>query len=176
LLKALARLEVAWVLIGNGPDREDLLAQARAAGFEEQLHWIPSVPHGEIANYYQKADIFAIATHYEGFCIPIIEAMAAGIPVVASRVDPIPEILNGAGITVENTPEAFHQAIDQLLKDPDLLRDLSRRGRERARDFDSHRWDAREASVYGELIGLSVPRVPEAVAARTDQRGEDDSA
>jgi len=59
--------------------------------------FLRSVPHNRIQDYYSSSSIFAIATHYEGFCMPVIEAMACGIPVIASRIPPIEEVLGDAG-------------------------------------------------------------------------------
>ena len=57
------------------------------------VYYEPQVPNSEIQTYYQQADIFSMATHCEGFCIPVLGAMAAGLPVVASSTAPIPEVL-----------------------------------------------------------------------------------
>lgn len=103
LLKAIVGLDVDLTIIGNGPLGPSLKALAAQLGVAERVRFIPAVPHQEIQKYYAEADLFAIATHYEGFCIPVLEAMATGLPVVASAVPAIQRFSMGPG-TPWSTP------------------------------------------------------------------------
>ena len=136
LIRAVQGLDIKLVLIGDGFKRQFLEQVVQQLDMAEQVQFIKSVPNSEIPRYYREADIFAIATHYEGFCIPVLEAMASGLPVVASRIGPIEEVLGGTGVLVENRPEAFATALVKLGKDPLLRRELGERARSRALELD----------------------------------------
>ncbi len=84
---------------------------------------------------YSQADIFVLPTLREAFGIAYIEAMAAGLPVIGSRISAVPEIVTeNAGFLVEpNDPHALADRIEQLLDDPQLRRRLGDNGRARAR-------------------------------------------
>ena len=99
-----------------------------------------------------NADIFAISSFYEGFCIPILEAMAAGLPVVVNNKEPLPEVLSGTGIVVENTPEAFEEAFKQLISNPQIRKELGERAKTRAMKLDGSIMEQKEADLYEELI------------------------
>ena len=110
------------------------------------------MPNSEIQTYYQQADVVAMATHHEGFCIPVLEAMAAGLPVVASSTAPIPEVLGGTGLIVNNEPAAFTQALASLQQDPEHCRALGAAARKRAEDLDGKLMEQREARLYEVLM------------------------
>lgn len=118
---------------------------------------IPAVPHREIPERYRAADVFAIATHYEGFCIPVLEAMATGLPIVASDVPSIREILGDAGLLVPTRADAFRDAISRLLSDAPLRAELGARARRRALELDGARMEAMERDVYCSLLAERVP-------------------
>lgn len=153
LIEAVADADVQLVMIGDGEQREEMQALVKRLNVEDKVTFIPSVPNREIPRYYLGADVFAIATRYEGFCIPVLEAMAAGLPVVASDVPPIPEILGGTGCVVPNEPAAFREAIQRLQNDSSLRAELGRRARERAESLDASIMEQRERDLYLELIG-----------------------
>ena len=95
LLEAIAPLDIHLTLIGQGELEDALRSQAAQLGIIDRVDFIRQVPNSEIQAYYDRADVFLMATHYEGFCIPVLEAMAAGLPVIASDTGPIPEVLGG---------------------------------------------------------------------------------
>lgn len=152
LVRAIAPLNLRLRLVGQGELAPRLKTLVRELGIEERVEMIPMVPNSEIPAQYQRADIFAMATRYEGFCIPVLEAMAAGLPVVASLTPPIPEILDGAGLLVERTPEAFAEALRRLALDPDLRASMGNRGRQRALLLDGRRMEEREGALYEILL------------------------
>jgi len=151
LIQAVRHLEARLILIGRGGLRGDLQRLASELGMAERVDFIDAVPHAEIGRYYGDADVFAIATHYEGFCMPVLEAMAAGLPVVASRIGPIEEIVGDAGLLVDNTPESFASALERLARDPDLRRQLGKRARARAMTMDGRVMEERERALYESL-------------------------
>ena len=88
-LPALAREipNVAYMLVGDGADRARLQLKARALGVENRVVFTGNVPEAEKADHYRTGHVFAMPSRGEGFGFVFLEAMACGIPVVASRAD-----------------------------------------------------------------------------------------
>ena len=82
-----------------------------------------------VAAAYAGADVLVVTSEHEGFCVPVVEAMAAGVPVVAFDQGAVPEVLGGAGVLVsDKDPYALAAAIAALLRDaPRARRRRSRR-------------------------------------------------
>lgn len=109
LVEALARLTdvappVHAVLIGDTGDiyqHEANRCQARAAelGVADRLHILGQLSDQRLRDAYRSADVFVMPSRHEGFCIPVIEAMACGVPVVAARAAALMETVAGAGLT-----------------------------------------------------------------------------
>lgn len=152
LIRAIQGLDVKLILVGDGELRDRLTRLVRQLGMEDRVEFIRAVPHAEMPRYYRAADIFAVATHYEGFCIPVLEAMASGLPVVASRLGPIEELVRDAGFLVENRPEAFAEVLGQLIKDPALRKDMGERARRKALTMDGVLMERQERALYESLV------------------------
>lgn len=120
------------VLVGDGPLRSDLEARAGALGISEAVSFTGFVPN--IWPYLQAADLFALPSSYETLGIAAIEAMAAGLPIVASRTGAIPEFVHeDTGVLVPpGDPGALAAAIVGLLSSPESRRRMSVAARERA--------------------------------------------
>ena len=109
LADAVARLrdlgpEVHAVLVGDDDDiyeqeAERCRAQARELGVMNRLHVVGKVSDDELPLAYRSADVLVLPSLHEGFCLPVIEAMASGLPVVASRSAALPETVADAGLT-----------------------------------------------------------------------------
>ncbi|MEM7355447.1 MAG: glycosyltransferase family 4 protein [Acidobacteriota bacterium] len=128
LLEAFAQLratapEAELILAGDGEHRQALESQAESLGILEATRFLGAVPRGEIDRWYRKADVFCLPSTYEGFPVVILEAMAAGLPVVATSVSGIPEAVEHGvtGLLVE--PEdavGLAQALGRLASDAEL--------------------------------------------------------
>lgn len=96
------------------------------------------VSDAELAAWYRRATVFVTASEHEGLCVPLIEAMAFGLPVVARDFAAVPETLGGAGVVLpaDGLPELAAEAVDRLIGDGALRDELTRRGRERLAVFD----------------------------------------
>src|SRR5262249_17437264 len=89
LIEAVARLrspDVMLVIVGEGPDRSRLENQIRGCGLVEKVKLVGTLPHHELSSWYSAADIFCLASSREGCPNVVLEAMACGRPVVATRV------------------------------------------------------------------------------------------
>jgi glycosyltransferase involved in cell wall biosynthesis len=110
------------VLVCAGVDRGEgarLAEQARGASDPEAFVRTGTVTDAELVTLYRGASLLAYPSRYEGFGIPILEAMRCGIPVVASRAASIPELVGGAGPLIEPLDiEAWAAAIMVILNDP----------------------------------------------------------
>ncbi|PJF21426.1 MAG: glycosyltransferase family 1 protein [Phototrophicales bacterium] len=85
---------------------------------------------------YQGASMLVLPSHYEGFGLPLLEAMACGTPVIAANNSSLPEVVGNAGLLVEiDTPDALKEAMQQLLDDSKLRDELRQKGLEQARQF-----------------------------------------
>jgi glycosyltransferase involved in cell wall biosynthesis len=152
LIRAIEKLNVELTLIGNGINYDRLVSLTKELNISDRVTFIKSVPHKDIQKYYWDADIFAISSFYEGFCIPILEAMAAGLPVVVNDKEPLPEVLGGTGLVVKNTPEAFEYAFKQLISNPQFREELGKKAKERAVKLDGSIMEQKEAELYEKLI------------------------
>ena len=124
LLSCLPRLLVLYprlkvVLIGEGPLREELLAYARSLGVEAQVVFAGA--HADVATLLPALDVFALPSRTEGLSIALLEACAAGLPIVATAVGGNPEIISD-GVTgrliANEDAEELCSVLDGLLADP----------------------------------------------------------
>ena len=157
LIKSIKNLDVDLILIGQ-PDLNDrgyyryLQRLVKKMKMNERVKFIESVPNNKINHYYSNADIFAIASRWEGFCVPVLEAMASGLPVVVDDKEPLPEVLGGTGMVVKNTPRAFEQAFKKLISSPKLRKELGEKARKKALELDGKIMEQKEADLYRKLL------------------------
>jgi teichuronic acid biosynthesis glycosyltransferase TuaC len=109
--------DVELVLAGDGPDRKKLEAQARSLGVEDRVRFLGAVPQSELPRHYSNADALVLASSREGWANVLLESMACGTPVVASRVYGTPEVVasSAAGVLMaERTPRALADSVNTL--------------------------------------------------------------
>lgn len=133
-------LKVPLVLVGRkGEDHENLLARIAARSIGPWVRILGYRPEHEVRSLYQSASGFVFPSYCEGFGLPLVEAMACGVPVVTSGVTAMPEVAGEAAVYFDpNDPEDMAQKVVRVLQDGDLREDLIRKGRRRAQDF---RWE-----------------------------------
>jgi glycosyltransferase involved in cell wall biosynthesis len=174
LLEAVALLaerqdlpEFRVVVVGEGPELESLQRAAKTLGVAERVILAGHRP--DVRPYYAMASVLALPSHSEGSPNVVLEAMAAGIPVVATRVGGVPEIMEHerTGLIVPSRdPAAMADGIERLLRDPLLRTRLGTAGRERvSRDFTPEAYRRSLVGFYEEVVASRSP-------VKTTQGGE----
>ncbi|HEY3175608.1 MAG TPA: glycosyltransferase family 1 protein [Candidatus Polarisedimenticolia bacterium] len=155
LLGALAALtargrDLTLVIAGeHGPATAELIRSAAATGLLDRVRLPGFVPRPTLVALYRGAAAVVYPSFTEGFGLPVLEAMACGAPVVASRAGAIPEVGGDACLYVDPSDERqIEGAIARILDDETLAADLSRRGRERAARFTWRETARRTIEVY----------------------------
>jgi glycosyltransferase involved in cell wall biosynthesis len=156
LVEAFETVEPGWrlVLAGSfGYGSAEILARIEQSPARHRISVLGYVSPDELARWYSRAMIFAFPSLDEGFGMPVLEAMAAGTPVVASARSALPEVAGEAALLVDpEDTESLGAALRLLAGEEDLRRDLAGRGIARARLFT---WEkaARETwDVYREVL------------------------
>ena len=109
---------------------------ARTSGFGDRIHFTGFVPEKRLLHFYNACDCFVYPSFYEGFGLPILEAMACGRAVACSDTSSMPEVADGAGILFDpNKPESIMRAMSDILLNNELRGRLQRLGAERATFF-----------------------------------------
>jgi glycosyltransferase involved in cell wall biosynthesis len=118
----------------------------------EHIIFTGHVDEDDLLALYQSADVFAYPSLYEGFGLPLLEAMACGVPVVCSNRASLPEVAGDAALLVDPTDEpAIAAALVRALHDDDLRREMVAKGLRRAREFTWDRAARNLLSVYREV-------------------------
>jgi glycosyltransferase involved in cell wall biosynthesis len=138
LIKAVSTLEGACLMVvGDGPERDNLQKLIEELHMDGRAWLAGRVPDGELPEYYAACDVWATASRHEGFCVPVIEAMSAGKPVVVPGTGAMPETAGPAGLVYKSGDIAdLVEKLSILIKDKSLYALLSGRAAERAREFD----------------------------------------
>lgn len=131
-LNALCQLPNYYLaIIGTGPEENELRRQASSLGLSDRVEFVGHVPQNELKNYYGAADILLLASSREGWPNVLLEAMACGTPVIASRVGGIPEVIKTqeVGLLVdERSADSFAAAVSHLgstLPDREFVRNYA---------------------------------------------------
>ncbi len=143
LLEAVAKLRVEredahLVVIGKQKDKSKIPAVLDRLGLKDVVTFVSGVPQERIVELYAEAQVAVVPSLYEGFSLPAIEAMACGVPLVATTGGALPEVVGPDGeaaLTVPtNDPGALAIAISRLLDEPDLRVRIGAAGRHRVLD------------------------------------------
>jgi alpha-1,3-rhamnosyl/mannosyltransferase len=145
------QLVLAGIDRGSG---DDLRARARRAGAGNALEFVPLVDDDGLVALYEGARALVYPSRYEGFGLPIIEAMACGTPVVAARAASISETAGDAAILIgPGDAAAFAGAIESVLTNPATSAEYARRGQARASEFTWTRTALLTLEVYHRACG-----------------------
>ena len=154
-----AKLRVISAPDPRYPEGEPL---ARCLGVSDRVEWSGYVDGPRLLEAYRQACVFVLPSLYEGFGLPVLEAMACGTPVVCSRVSSLPEVAGDAALLVDpRDPEAISSALIRVLTEPVLAARLRAAGIERARLFSWNQAARSTWAVYEEAAaarqGSSAP-------------------
>ena len=126
---------------------------ARELGIAERCRWISWVSDEERLQMLNRCQALLIVSHWEGFGLPALEAMACGAPVIAANAGALPEVVGDSALLVDQRrPETIAAAMLQVLRDPLVQRDAARLGPARAARF---RWDTTARQVEQLLTQLA---------------------
>jgi len=155
-----ARSDVQFVCAGR--DAEDLERRlVRGTPLEQHVQFLGLRSREQIAEDFLSADLFVLPSHYDAMPLALLAAMAAGLPIVASAVNSIPENLKdpeNAFLVPPHDPDALARALLRLLGDPGRREAMGRANRERAeRDFSLPRYAHEVDALYQSLLGPSTP-------------------
>jgi glycosyltransferase involved in cell wall biosynthesis len=135
---------------------DDILAQVRKLGLTERVRLTGYLPPADLPALLSGARAFVFPSLYEGFGLPVLEAMACGTPVICSNVSSLPEVAGDAALLVDPLDvDALAAALEQVVVDPELRRALVERGFRQAARF-SWRRCARETLQVLEEAGFGL--------------------
>ena len=149
---ALASSPVELVIVGDGEERPMLEQLAASLGLQN-VRMVGPKAGEDLVGWYRWADAFVLTSRREGTALVLLEAMAAGLPVIATRAPGVVDTVGEDGLlTPPDDPAAFAAAVDRLASDPDLRSELAQRAYARASQGP---WAAaleRLETVYAEVI------------------------
>jgi glycosyltransferase involved in cell wall biosynthesis len=149
---------VRYTLIGDGEERDSLLALIRALGLGHVCDWLGTQPHQVVLDHYSKADLFVLGCEVapngdrDGIPNVFLESMAMGVPVLSTRVSAIPELVQdgSSGLLVPpGEPEIMAETMERLLVDNNLRRQLTAAAQQRIlTDFDNRKLIKRLGELF----------------------------
>lgn len=165
--------DVWLAAVGGGPERDWLLRQIQEAGMGERVLAPGPVDHDELPAWYQAADLFVLPSYAEGVPVVVFEAMACGLPVVATRVGGIPEVTDDetAVLVPPQRVAPLVDALVELVDDPDRRKRMGSAARHLVER--EYTWERSAAQLGGIYRSLLEGRIREAGdgAAGTASRG-----
>jgi glycosyltransferase involved in cell wall biosynthesis len=144
------------VIGANDPRYPEARIRAKQLGLQEAVQWDGYVTGPDLVTAYRRAALFVFPSLYEGFGLPVLEAMACGAPVVCSHCGSLPEVAADAACLIDpENPEALATAMDRVLSNPELAADLSARGLHRAAQFTWARTARQTRAAWADALRLA---------------------
>lgn len=140
---------------GKGWYFEKIFETVRKYDLEDSVIFAGYVDETNLPNYYNAATCFVFPSLYEGFGIPLLEAMKSGCPVITSNISSMPEVVGDAAIMINpsSAPE-ITQAIEKVITSPDLAKELSEKGRKQSEKFS---WKISSESLHHTMQSMVAP-------------------
>jgi glycosyltransferase involved in cell wall biosynthesis len=139
LLEAYARLPVRLPLVlggGKGWQYEDIFATIERHQLQNDVRWVGYIPAKDLPLWYNSAEVFIYPSVYEGFGLPVLEAMACGTPIMTSNVSSLPEVAGEVGLTLSPyAVDAWADALNMALHNASWREQASQRGIVQAQQF-----------------------------------------
>ena len=154
LIKAVKDLDVILLLIGDGPQYNELVNIANELGIKDKIRFERAIPHKEIHKYYASSDIFALPIKYGGFAIPVLEAAASGLPIILPKqeFDPNPDLIKDFAMLVDNDPSSFRDAISKIMTDKNTRDKMIQNGLQVIKTISSEIMEEKEKELYLSLF------------------------
>jgi glycosyltransferase involved in cell wall biosynthesis len=143
-----------------------VLEAAAKSGFASRIHFTGFVSDSELLELYNACDCFVFPSFYEGFGLPILEAMACGRAVACSNTSAMPEVADGAGLLFDpHQTDDIARALADILLDSELRARMERLGLQRAAGFTWQKSASATLDVYREVVGTRQPLLARAAVA-----------
>ena len=159
LIKSMQNIDAHCLIIGDGDRYKELQDLIKKLNLEKKVLMKKSIPNDVIQDYYKSAQVFALAydPELEGIPIPVIEAMAAGLPIVI----PFPkhnysDNLENTAIFSHTNPDSFSENIKKILDNSEKAKELAKKSLIKSKEFDSTIIEKREAEIYEEIISKNI--------------------
>jgi glycosyltransferase involved in cell wall biosynthesis len=146
--------KIPLVIVGReGLDYKNLERKIGQLKLQDWVRMIDYLPDEKVKIFYRLASVFAFPSLCEGFGLPLIEAMASGLPVATSKTSALPEVGQDAALYFHpEDPEDIADKLIQALEDEELRQRLRERGKKRALDFDWHKTATETLGFYEQLF------------------------
>ena len=156
LLPAALRREVPLVVVGKAGWGCDSVVAQLVDGDAGALRWLRYVPDQDMLPLLQQAAALLFPSLHEGFGLPVLEAFAAGVPVMAANTTAVPEVAGDAAVLLNPLDTSgWAEAMQHLLQTPSFAQTLRQQGRERAQRFTWNQTALRTAQVYAGVLSHS---------------------
>lgn len=153
-LKEEYKIDHNLILIGQkGWHYKPILAEIKKSPWKSQIHHLEYLSDELVALFYSRADVFVYPSYYEGFGMPVLEAMTLGAPVVTSNTSSLPEVAGDAALLIDpNDPMSLAEAILRVISDSQLRNQLIHKGKERAKLYSWERTAKETLKAYRSLL------------------------
>jgi glycosyltransferase involved in cell wall biosynthesis len=156
LVEAFEQIDAGWKLVlagSSGFDSQEALQRIERSPRKRDIQVLGYVPGPELEELYRRAAIFAFPSLDEGFGMPVLDAMARGVPVLTSSVSAMPEVAGDAALLVDPIDaSAIAEGLSRLMADTALRDALVRAGLARVQEFTWEKSVEATWKVYGELL------------------------
>ncbi|HIE45191.1 MAG TPA: glycosyltransferase family 1 protein [Flavobacteriaceae bacterium] len=153
LIKALSNLNSNYTLslVGEGDNLENIKSLTKELNLEKRVHFLGF--RNDIAELYRNHDIFVLSSHSEGFGLVAVEAMASGLPVIASNVDGLREVVDGAGLLFEPKNEIeLAKQIQKVATNNELKNRMINDGLVKAKNYDIKNLKNKTLKLYKNIL------------------------
>lgn len=156
ILKALQakNLDIPLVMIGNPTSYcNDIHKYVASKNIQKRVMFLKNIPEKDLAGFYQLATLSVYISVFEGFGLPVIEAMASGCPVITSNVSCLPETAGDAAILCSpDNLEELADSISKIIDDSQFREQLVEKGKQRADEFQAKEHAKKLHALYTELV------------------------
>jgi len=138
---------------GKGWLENEMMAEASRQGIADRVRFLGFVADEQLPALYSGASIFLFPSLYEGFGLPVLEAMACGVPSIISKSSSLPEVGGDAAMQLNpELPEAWSEGMERVLSDPRLAENMVRAGFTKVKQFGWEKAARKLLSVYDSLL------------------------